>query len=291
MTVHTLGYLGINATDLDEWRRYAGKMIAAQQIDAGDDLLYLRLDDKHHRIAIHRAEQPGGRYYGWDVGNQRELRELEQRLAAIGCSGTPGTEAECRLRQVHEMTVFSDPSGNRVELFYGQKSGCPFTPPREFGGFKTGVLGLGHVVYVSSKPQEMLEFYDVLGLRMSDYIYIQPIQSQSYFLHCNARHHSMAMVAGPMDVLHHVMLEVHNLDDVGMAYDIAQRMDVNITMTLGKHTNDKMISFYSQTPSGFELEYGYGAITIDDEDSWQVVEYDDISFWGHHGPMRQPEPI
>ena len=91
MTVHTLGYLGINATDLDEWRRYAGKMIAAQQIDAGDDLLYLRLDDKHHRIAIHRAEQPGGRYYGWDVGNQRELRELEQRLAAIGCSGTPGT--------------------------------------------------------------------------------------------------------------------------------------------------------------------------------------------------------
>ena len=34
-----------------------------------------------------------------------------------------------------------------------------------------------------------------------------------------------------------------------------------------------------------------GVITIDDEDSWQVVEYDDISFWGHHGPMRQPEPI
>ena len=29
-------------------------------------------------------------------------------------------------------------------------------------------------------------------------------------------------------------------------------------MTLGTHTNDRMTSFYVRTPSGFEIEYGFG---------------------------------
>jgi hypothetical protein len=43
-----------------------------------------------------------------------------------------------------------------------------------------------------------------------------------------------------------------------------------------------MLSFYTQTPSGFELEYGCNGRTIDD-DTWNIVEYDSISYWGHIG--------
>ena len=40
-------------------------------------------------------------------------------------------------------------------------------------------------------------------------------------------------------------------------------------MSLGRHTNDLMTSFYVRTPSGFEIEYGTGGIVVDD-DTWTV---------------------
>jgi hypothetical protein len=32
-----------------------------------------------------------------------------------------------------------------------------------------------------------------------------------------------------------------------------------IAQTLGRHTNDRIVSFYARTPSGFEVEFGFGA--------------------------------
>ena len=79
--------------------------------------------------------------------------------------------------------------------------------------------------------------------------------------------------------------------DVGKAYDIAKYEGMNITMTIGQHVNDKVISFYTQTPSGFDLELGAGGLVIEDLDNWTVAQYEDISFWGHHGGLRnRPSP-
>ena len=60
------------------------------------------------------------------------------------------------------------------------------------------------------------------------------------------------------------MLEVGSLDDVGSALDIAIARDLPLAMSLGRHTNDLMTSFYVRTPSGFEIEYGTGGRLIDD---------------------------
>jgi hypothetical protein len=134
----------------------------------------------------------------------------------------------------------------------------------------------------------MMAFYGVIGLKVSDYIFIKPVQAKAYFMHLNARHHSFALLGGPHDAFHHIMIEANSLDDVGMANELALRQGRKVTMSLGKHTNDHVVSFYTLTPSGFELEYGCGGRTIDRPDDWQVVEYDDISFWGHLGPLRAP---
>src|SRR3546814_10195357 len=76
-----------------------------------------------------------------------------------------------------------------------------------------------------------------------------------YFFYCNGRHHTFAFgkLPGPKK-LHHFMLQTNSMDDVGLAYD---RFDAEraIVMTLGRHTNDHMVSFYGATPSGFAVEY------------------------------------
>ena len=52
-------------------------------------------------------------------------------------------------------------------------------------------------------------------------------------------------------------------------------------MTLGRHTNDFMTSFYARTPNDFMIEYGWGGRSIDPE-TWQPVEMAyGPSLWGH----------
>jgi hypothetical protein len=98
------------------------------------------------------------------------------------------------------------------------------------------------------------------------------------------------MVGSGRKALHHFMVEVGSLDDVGQGYDLAQMDEGRIAYTLGRHTNDHMTSFYVNTPSGFFIEYGWGGRVIDPA-TWQPHEtFDGPSLWGHerlHLPEEQ----
>ena len=57
---------------------------------------------------------------------------------------------------------------------------------------------------------------------------------------------------------------------------------VPISSGLGRHRNDKTVSFYMKGPSGFDVEIGWDALLVGDD--WVEHEFagggDD---WGHHG--------
>ena len=103
------------------------------------------------------------------------------------------------------------------------------------------------------------------------------------FLHCNPRHHSLALVPAPQAALYHFMLEMNTLDDVGYTLDRHATSETPISSGLGKHTNDHMVSFYSTSPSGFEVEIGCGGRRVDDS-TWVVSQLTKPSFWGHRSP-------
>ena len=60
------------------------------------------------------------------------------------------------------------------------------------------------------------------------------------------------------------MSPVNTLDEVGHTLDRHAETGTPISAGLGKHTNDHMISFYSVSPSGFDVEIGRGGRLIDD---------------------------
>ncbi|MEA2625026.1 MAG: extradiol dioxygenase, partial [Candidatus Binatota bacterium] len=100
--------------------------------------------------------------------------------------------------------------------------------------------------------------------------------------------HSLAVgQMGPVRGLHHVMLEVGDLNDLGTTYELCRTRGVPFTMELGRHSNDRMLSFYVRTPSGFEIEYGWGGLLIDDR-VWKVLRLPAPSFWGHQ--LVNPSP-
>ena len=111
----------------------------------------------------------------------------------------------------------------------------------------------------------------MLGFGLSDYI-LKPFKA--FFFHANPPHHSLAMIETGRSGIHHIMLELLSLDDVGQAYDIATAKPGRIATTLGRHTNDCMTSFYARTPNEFMLEYGWGRAV--DRPQWLAAGRDDL---------------
>ena len=74
---------------------------------------------------------------------------------------------------------------------------------------------MGHVVFHVKNIDDLLGFYrDLLGFGVSDYI---STPFRAYFLHTNPRHHSVALIETGKQDLHHLMVELFSLDDVGQA--------------------------------------------------------------------------
>jgi 2,3-dihydroxybiphenyl 1,2-dioxygenase len=230
----------------------------------------------------------GERFFGWEVGDAVDLDALAARLenARVDVTAEPRTLADTW--RVRGLISFADPEGNRLEAFYGAETDAtPFRPGRSISGFRTGPLGLGHAVLTVEHIDAMMPFYvDLLGFGLSDYI-TKPFRA--YFFHVNSRHHSLAMIETGKSGMHHLMVELFSLDDVGQAYDVALTQQDRVGVTLGRHTNDFMTSFYAKSPSSFMIECGWGGREIDPE-NWQPVEmFDGPSLWGHERVWLPPE--
>jgi 2,3-dihydroxybiphenyl 1,2-dioxygenase len=249
-----------------------------------------RIDEYQYRFVLEQGAKDDLDLIGWQVDDERALSAVADQLTAAGVEVQRGSAAEAEARRVVELIKFKDPSGISSEAFYGAltRIDIPFKPARPIGGFVASGMGLGHITMGVDNMQQSLAFYrDVLGMRLSDWVQPQPerdVKSRFNiaFLHCNPRHHSLAFWQARMPKrLHHFMLQLESLDDVGATYDLCQQRGVPLELTLGRHTNDRMLSFYVRTPSGFSVEYGWGARTVDDRD-WQVQLHRTGSIWGHH---------
>ena len=288
MGVQALGYLGIRAKSLDDWGSYGTKLLGLQRIDRSASTLAFRMDDRKQRIIVDQDGGEGIGFFGWEVADAATLDALGAKLEAAGVKVARGSRALADERRVKDLIVLADPLGNRLEVFHGAETTAdPFRPGRSISGFRTGPLGMGHVVLNVERVEEIMPFYrDLLGFRLSDYYY-KPFTA--YFMHVNPRHHSLAFVRSGKNAVHHMMMELFSFDDVGQGYDIAQSEKDRVAVTLGRHTSDYLTSFYSWTPSAFMVEYGWGGRMID-PDTWKAYERSEgPSMWGHDRGWLAPE--
>ncbi len=284
MQIHSVAYVGLETPDLDGWEHLCRRLLACQttrfQADDGVPGMALRLDQKAQRVLLRESARPGDAFIGMELADASALAGAQAELEAHGVTVHTGTAAELALRHVDGMIHFADPAGYRLELCHGlHDAATPFAAPRPMGGFRTGEMGFGHAVLVVPDFDKARDFYcEVLGFRVSDYI-LTP--TRRVFLHCNGRHHSIALAERKGFGIAHLMFEVLQFDDLGRAYDVALAdYPERIFSTLGRHSNDHVTSFYIQTPAGVPIEYGWGGRTVDDA-TWQVGELFGPSLWGH----------
>ncbi|MEU7139061.1 iron-dependent extradiol dioxygenase HsaC [Nocardia sp. NPDC046473] len=298
MGIRSLAYLRIEATDMAAWREYGLKVLGMiEGKGANPDALYLRMDEFPARLVIVPGEKDELQISGWETANAEELQDIRTRLETAGVPYKEGTAAELADRRVHELIRFNDPSGNTLEAFHGAALEHRRVVSPYGHRFVTEEQGLGHVVLSTKDDQAALEFYrDVLGFRLRDSMRLPPQMvgrpadgepAWLRFFGCNPRHHSLAFLPMPTSSgIVHLMLEVEDADDVGLCLDRALRKKVRMSATLGRHVNDKMLSFYMKTPGGFDVEFGCEGLEVDDND-WIARESTAVSLWGHDFTVGQ----
>jgi 2,3-dihydroxybiphenyl 1,2-dioxygenase len=288
VSVTELAYLELGVKDVSSWHTYASEVLGLSAKIENDSLL-LKMDNTPWRLKVVGTGEDDIRCAGFKV-NDNELHAITRRLVDMQVTVSDASESETIERGVDKLVYCEDPFGLRIELFVGERTtNEPFVSPQNVSGFVTGEQGLGHVVLFVPDEKAATEFYKKgLGFRLSDHITMGPEGHKITltFLHCNARHHTLALAPVPLPKkLNHIMLQVNSIDDVGLGFDRATDQSTTISSSIGCHTNDKMVSFYMKTPSGFDIEYGYGGVEIDDA-TWETTTYDRPSIWGHKGNLN-----
>ncbi|MES1990132.1 MAG: VOC family protein [Pseudomonadota bacterium] len=287
MSVASLGYIGIEASDLKAWDDCMTGFLGLMRSRSNGTSARYRMDDRAFRFQIDEGKADDISFIGLEVETLEGMQAMREKLDREGVKYAPASDNLKAERGVRDLIVLTDPEGLQVEIYVGATtlSNVPFVSPAGVSRFDTGEQGAGHIVLSAGKINEVRDFYTrLLGFKLSDTIgmAISPeFTLLLEFYHCNPRHHTLALAPLPSPKrLHHFMVEMATMDDVGFAMDRIEPLGIRQTMTLGKHTNDQMVSFYAATPSGFEVEVGTAGIAVNDE-VWRVTHHEAISMWGH----------
>lgn len=280
MPIHSLGYLRLESTDLEAWKTFAGDFLGLMPVAGqADESLRYRMDSYPPRLVVAPGAEDRATAIGFEVLNERDLARVVGAVEGAGIKVSAGTEAECDERRVTGFARFDDPGGNPVELFYGPVlDHVPVRLPT-VSSFVTGDLGMGHVIVTGEDGRALLDFYTgVLGFYERNTMGGR--NRTVWFLSSNDRHHTLGVTSAPgRGRLLHLMVEAATFDDVGLALDRAEKYGIPLMHSLGKHTNDEMVSFYVYSPERYAIEFGFGGLSVRGEQP--TYEITAGAYWGH----------
>ena len=285
-----LGYIVIETNRFADWRRFGRDAIGMHVDQTTPEVMRFRLDDNECRFLLRRGPAEDVTALGWHLDDHDTFDEIANRVRRHGVPVTEGTGEEAALRGVERLARFPGPNGLTQEIFTGARNSATLLDISVPGGFVIGDNGIGHVAVTSKKPHQVHGYYGtVFDARLSDYIdeTISGLKFKIRFLRVNQRHHSLAIAAvnrlpiNPIRTrVQHLNIEVADLDDLTASYQRVKELGFHMALGVGQHTNDRELSCYATTPSGFEWEVGWNPIIVD-ESTWEPATYQGISIWGH----------
>lgn len=283
-----LGYLVVETDMFADWRRFGEDAIGMHCDELSSLAMRFRLDDRECRFLLQRGPAEDVTTMGWHLDDHDTFDEVVGRVTTAGVPVVDGSDEEAELRGVERLARFPGPKGLVQEIFTGATLGEPLRV--RHSGFVTGESGLGHVAITSTRPEQLHGYYaKVFDARLTDFIdeTISGIKFKIRFLRVNERHHSVAIAAArglPINPIRtrvqHLNVQAAELDDMVSSYQRVTALGFDMALGIGQHTNDRELSYYAVTPSGFEWEVGWNPIVVD-ESTWEPSTHQGISIWGH----------
>jgi len=291
MGVANLGYVILEMQDPAAWAKFA-KTVLGLGIAKSFGLKgakYLRMDNAPFRYLIVKGEMDRFVAGGYQMSSKKAFEDQIKAFEKAKVEVTRGSDKAARYRAVTAFASCQDPSGNTVEIYYGRAKGQPFKPGHGIRSFKTGKMGLGHMVLPAPNNEPTIKFYTkTMGFGVSDDLKLPAFaeglpKQRIYFMHAdNPRHHTLGLYnfPNPTGVVH-LMAEVGSIDEVGDCMERVKKAGLHIFASLGRHANDEMISFYFFAPGSIGIEVGYDGKQIKDWSKYKPTKSTIGDLWGH----------
>jgi 2,3-dihydroxybiphenyl 1,2-dioxygenase len=281
-----LGYLVIETNRFADWRRFGTDAVGMCADEPDSDRLRFRLDEHRCRFLLQRGPAEDVTAVGWHLDDHETLDAVARRVSdALDLPVEEAAADEAELRGVERLVRFPGPKGLVHEVFTH-----PLVDAQASGRFVTGEGGFGHIAVTTKRPEELHAYYrTVFDARLTDFIdeTISGVKLKIRFLRVNERHHSVALAAthgvrvDPIRTrIQHLNVQAVRLDDMVESYRRMSELGFRMAQTIGQHSNDRELSYYVRTPSGFEWEVGWNPIVVD-EKTWEPSTHQGISLWGH----------
>lgn len=292
MDIIGVGYLGYETPSIEAWREYAPNVLGmgvGVSPEGDKESLYLRMDDRRFRLALHPGKVDRVAYVGWEAKGRLAFEEAKEIFRANDVVFTEGDEALRAKRGVRELIRFKDPVGFQHELFYGQKwtpdSFVPGLPNRRFVADERG---LGHIVLITPEYTAELEHF-LVGIMGFHWYGAGAGKGKTGFFRSKLNDKTSHDIAYGLHPGHrglqHIGIFFKTMRDLGETHDLVKKREIPMQMTLGQHTQDPHLSFYHFSPSGFAFE------CINEFEPWPGDPFElnpeKLSLWGHElvGPI------
>ncbi|HSW16587.1 MAG TPA: VOC family protein [Ramlibacter sp.] len=290
-------YIGLESPQparVGAWLTDVVGLMPGEPLDDGS--LAWRVDGKAHRVFVRQGSRADAMCTGFEARDERAFDRTCASLRSAGVTLQEGDAATLRARRVRALVRCDTPWRVPIELVLGlEEAQPPFASAAFPNGLVTQGQGFGHFVFAVNDKADYEAARHLaqqgLGLGLSDWLRMPlgpDAEMHVSFFHCNPRHHSLAIALVPAPELpqrlHHINFEVAQVLDVGLAYDRALKSGTRIANTIGQHANDRMVSFYSFSPDGWQVEIGATGKVV--HEGWTgQQEYSRISEWGHQPPQ------
>jgi len=291
MGVENLGYVILEMQDPAGWARFAKSVLGFGTAKSFGEkgTKYLRMDNAPFRYMIRKGEANRFVAGGYQMSSKKAFEDQIKAFEKAKVDICRGDAKGAKHRAVKGFALVTDPSGNLVEFYYGRDKQTPFKPGHGIKEFKTGKMGLGHVVLPAPEMKATIKFYEkLMGFAVSDDLSLPPPmeglpKQRIYFMHAdNPRHHTLGLYNFPnLTGLIHLMAEVNSMDEVGYCMDRVKAAGLHIFASLGRHSNDEMVSFYFFAPGGIGFEVGYDGKQVKDWSKYKPTKTTSGDYWGH----------
>ncbi len=245
-----------------------------------------RLDDQECRFLLRRGPAEDVVATGWHIDDHASFEQIEARIRAHGVPVVRGSDEEAALR------AWNASFGSPAPRASPRRS----TPPADLrrtaahARVRLRHRRLRHGTHRAHlhqadadprllqhrlrRPSDRLHRRDDQRRQTQDPL---PARQRTPPLHRGGRHPRAARRPDP----HPRPAPQHPGRHSGrrrQSYQRVHELGFDMALSVGQHTNDKELSYYARTPSGFEWEVGWNPIVID-ETTWEPSTHQGISVW------------
>lgn len=268
--VAAIAHATFETPDLVRMSQYYQEVLGLKLIEQHDNSVYLACPLDYHSVILKSGSAARCTQITLQVPKSLELGDAAKFLSSKGLSTNLSSDSE---PSTPKTLSFEGPDNLRIGLIHERAA-----PQRSESKSGIGPRKLGHIAFNVHDVQGSVDFLvNILGFRVSDWM-----GDFFAFLRCGPDHHTLNVLHGKTNKMHHIAFEARDWEHIKTACDFLGKQKIQLIWGPGRHGVGHNIFIYHLTPDGQIMELYTELDQMSDEASGAF----DPRPWHEDNPQR-----